>query len=74
MTEYYIKAVVSNGFIEEADVIGHVVSGNNVNDAIQNYRKLVLSTKGEINHYYLVQKCIFIDIIDIYKVELSEAV
>jgi hypothetical protein len=74
MVNYYIKAVVSNGYIEEASVIGHVVPGDNVNEAIQNYRELVLSTKGEENYYLLVQKCIFVDIIDIYKVDLSEAV
>jgi hypothetical protein len=74
MVNYYIKAVVSNGFIEEANVIGHVVPGDNVNEAIQNYRELVLSTNGEENYYLLVQKCIFVDIIDIYKVDLSEAV
>jgi hypothetical protein len=74
MVNYYIKAVVSNGYIEEANVIGHVVPGDNVNEAIQNYRELVLSTNGEENYYLLVQKCIFVDIIDIYKVDLSEAV
>jgi hypothetical protein len=74
MVNYYIKAVVSNGYIEEANVIGHVVPGDNVNEAIQNYRELVLSTKGEENYYLLVQKCIFVDIIEIFKVDLSEAV
>lgn len=74
MNKYYIKAVVSNGYIQEANVIGHVVPGESINEAIQNYRALVLSTKGEDNHYDLVQDCIFIDIIEIFKVELSEAI
>lgn len=74
MNQYYIKAVISNGFIEEAVVAGNIVRADSVNEAIQNLRELVLVTNDEDNHYYLVQKGIFIDIIEISKVILSEAV
>ena len=38
------------------------------------FRDLVLVTGDEDNHYYLVQKGIFIDIIEISKVSLLEVV
>jgi hypothetical protein len=74
MNQYYIKAVVSNGYIEEASVFGHIVVADNVNEAILKFREIVLTTKGEDNYYILVQDQKFIDIMEIYKVEVSEAV
>ena len=74
MNKYYIKAVISNGYLEEANVAGHIISADNVNEAIQVFRDLVLITNDEDNHYLLVQKAVFIDIMEISKVELSEAV
>jgi hypothetical protein len=74
MNQYYIKAVISNGDYIQAVVAGHIIQADNVNEAIQNFRDLVLVTDDEDNHYYLVQKGIFIDIIEISKVELLEVV
>jgi hypothetical protein len=74
MNQYYIKAVISNGDYIEAVVAGHIICADNVNEAIQNFRSLVLVTDDEDNHYYLVQKGIFIDIIEISKVSLLEVV
>ena len=74
MNQYYIKAVVSNGYIEEAVVSGLIVQADSVNEAIQSFRELVLVTGDEDNHYNLVQKRIFIDIMEISKVSLMEAV
>jgi BioD-like phosphotransacetylase family protein len=74
MTDYYIKAVISNGNIGFASVEGHIVGASSVNEAIKKFRDLVLVTKGEDNHYLLVQDHRFVDIMEISKVIVSEAV